>query len=124
MDNTDATIGMLNAFRARGMPILMDDFGTGYSSLSYLHRFPTNVLKIDGSFVRRVSDERGSREIVRAISLLARNLGMTVIAEGVETAEQLAALREMSCDFAQGYYFARPLPAHEATELIARQPSW
>jgi predicted signal transduction protein with EAL and GGDEF domain len=124
MDNTEATVDMLDAFRARGMQILMDDFGTGYSSLSYLHRFPSNVLKIDGSFVRRIVDDRGSREIVRAIVLLARNLGMTVVAEGVETLAQLQSLRDMACDFAQGYYFAKPLPADEATKLIARQPTW
>ncbi|MEH6461431.1 putative bifunctional diguanylate cyclase/phosphodiesterase [Chitinimonas sp. JJ19] len=124
MDNTDATIGMLEAIRARGIQILMDDFGTGYSSLSYLHRFPSNVLKIDGSFVRQITGDHFSREIVRAIVLLARNLGMAVIAEGVETAEQLAALREMACDFAQGYYFAKPLPAADATALIAQRRQW
>ncbi|QDQ25919.1 EAL domain-containing protein [Chitinimonas arctica] len=124
MDNTDAIIAMLEAIRARGIQILMDDFGTGYSSLSYLHRFPSNVLKIDGSFVRQVTEDRFSREIVRAIVLLARNLGMAVIAEGVETAEQLAALREMACDFAQGYFFAKPLPAAEATALIAANRQW
>ena len=124
MENTEATIGMLDAIRTRGMQILMDDFGTGYSSLSYLHRFPSNVLKIDGSFVRRIVDDRGSREIVRAIVLLARNLGMSVIAEGVETIEQLQALRDMNCDCAQGYYFAKPLPAEDATRLIAAMPKW
>lgn len=124
MDNTDATVGMLEAIRARGMQILMDDFGTGYSSLSYLHRFPSNTLKIDGSFVRRIIEDRGSREIVRAIALLARNLGMNVVAEGVETAEQLQALRDMACDYAQGYFFAKPLPADQATQLIAREPKW
>ncbi|QNM95980.1 putative bifunctional diguanylate cyclase/phosphodiesterase [Chitinimonas koreensis] len=124
MDNTDAIIGMLQAIRARGIQILMDDFGTGYSSLSYLHRFPSNVLKIDGSFVRRITDDLFSREIVRAIVLLASNLGMAVIAEGVETADQLAALRHMACDFAQGYHFAKPLPAEAATALIEERRSW
>ncbi|MBV8660031.1 MAG: EAL domain-containing protein [Burkholderiales bacterium] len=124
MDNTDAIIGMLQAIRARGIQVLMDDFGTGYSSLSYLHRFPSNVLKVDGSFVRQIIDDRGSREIVRAIVLLARNLGMSVIAEGVETNEQLSALRAMGCDCAQGYLFAKPLPAAEATKLLAQNPKW
>ncbi|GAB3243818.1 putative bifunctional diguanylate cyclase/phosphodiesterase [Chitinimonas naiadis] len=124
MDNTDAIIAMLQAIRARGIQILMDDFGTGYSSLSYLHRFPSNVLKIDGSFVRQITEDHFSREIVRAIILLARSLGMAVIAEGVETAEQLDALREMSCHFAQGYYFAKPLPADQATALIASRQQW
>ncbi|WP_374535409.1 putative bifunctional diguanylate cyclase/phosphodiesterase [Chitinimonas taiwanensis] len=124
MDNTEAIIEMLEAIRSRGIQILMDDFGTGYSSLSYLHRFPSNVLKIDGSFVRQITEDHFSREIVRAIVLLARNLGMSVIAEGVETAEQLAALREMACDYAQGYFFAKPLPAAAATELIGAQRRW
>ncbi|WP_269533030.1 bifunctional diguanylate cyclase/phosphodiesterase [Chitinimonas sp. BJYL2] len=124
MDSTDAIITMLQSIRARGMQILMDDFGTGYSSLSYLHRFPSNVLKIDGSFVRQITEDHFSREIVRAIILLARNLGMGVIAEGVETAEQLQVLRDLECTFAQGFYFARPLPAEEATALIASGRSW
>lgn len=124
MDNTEPIIAMLEALRARGIQILMDDFGTGYSSLSYLHRFPSNVLKIDGSFVQKVNEDRFSREIVRAIILLSRNLGIAVIAEGVETPGQLAALREMGCDFAQGYLVAKPLPAHLATELIASNQRW
>ncbi|HEY9100962.1 putative bifunctional diguanylate cyclase/phosphodiesterase [Chitinimonas sp.] len=124
MDNTDAIIAMLQAIRARGIQILMDDFGTGYSSLSYLHRFPSNVLKIDGSFVRQITEDHFSREIVRAIVLLARSLGMAVIAEGVETNEQLLALREMDCHYAQGYYFAKPLPAEQATALIASNQQW
>ncbi|MGQ5524387.1 putative bifunctional diguanylate cyclase/phosphodiesterase [Chitinimonas sp. PSY-7] len=124
MDNTDAIIAMLEAIRSRGIQILMDDFGTGYSSLSYLHRFPSNVLKVDGSFVRQITEDHFSREIVRAIVLLARNLGISVIAEGVETAEQLAALRDMACDFAQGYYFAKPLPSAAATALLAERKVW
>ncbi|MFC4161337.1 putative bifunctional diguanylate cyclase/phosphodiesterase [Chitinimonas lacunae] len=124
MENTDAIVSMLETLRDRGIQILMDDFGTGYSSLSYLHRFPSNALKIDGSFVRRITDDRGSAEIVRTIVLLGHNLGMKVIAEGVETKEQLATLRGMACDYAQGYLFARPLPAADATELVASKTRW
>ncbi|WP_179958111.1 putative bifunctional diguanylate cyclase/phosphodiesterase [Chitinimonas arctica] len=124
MENTDAVIATLKAIRARGIKILLDDFGTGYSSLSYLHRFPSDALKIDGSFVRQAHKVPLSREIIRAIVLLARCLGGVVIAEGVETAEQLATMREMGCDFAQGYFFARPLPATAATELIAANRKW
>lgn len=124
MDDTAAITETLKAFRDRGIDILMDDFGTGYSSLSYLHRFPSDVLKIDGSFVRRINEERESAEIVRTIILLGHNLGMEVIAEGVETVHQLAALRQMACDYAQGYYFAKPLPATEATALIASGVRW
>ena len=86
---------------------------------------PDEGLKCGKDFlVRQITGDHFSREIVRAIVLLARNLGMAVIAEGVETAEQLAALREMACDFAQGYYFAKPLPAADATALIAQRKQW
>lgn len=124
MDHSVSIISMLQAFRSRGIDILMDDFGTGYSSLSYLHRFPSNVLKIDGSFVKRLDDAEDSGEIVKTIMLLGHNLGMSVIAEGVETARQLAILRGMGCDYAQGYFFAKPLHADAATALIERQPRW
>jgi len=124
MDNSVAIVDVVKALRSRGIQILMDDFGTGYSSLSYLHRFPSNSLKIDCSFVRRMTEEKESTEIVRTIILLGHNLGMSIIAEGVETPEQLAALREMGCDFAQGYYMSRPIPAQEATALVARGLRW
>ncbi len=121
MENTDAIVEMLQRFRERGIRILMDDFGTGYSSLSYLHRFPSNVLKIDGSFVRRMGDDTGSHEIVRTIVLLGHNLGMKVIAEGVETFEQYSMLKSMDCDYAQGYHIAKPMPADQATTFIIQR---
>ncbi|MDK2126793.1 putative bifunctional diguanylate cyclase/phosphodiesterase [Parachitinimonas caeni] len=121
MENTDAIVEMLQRFRERGIRILMDDFGTGYSSLSYLHRFPSNVLKIDGSFVRRMGDDTGSHEIVRTIVLLGHNLGMKVIAEGVETFEQYSMLKSMDCDYAQGYHIAKPMPADQATTFITQR---
>jgi EAL domain-containing protein (putative c-di-GMP-specific phosphodiesterase class I) len=99
-----------------GINIALDDFGTGYSSLSYLHRFPLDSLKIDQSFVSRMMEDD---EIVRTIITLGRNLGLKMVAEGVETEEQIAKLREFGCEFAQGYYFSVPVNAQEATDLLA-----
>ncbi|MEW9900687.1 EAL domain-containing protein [Chitinivorax sp. PXF-14] len=124
MENPESARQMLTRLREKNIKVLMDDFGTGYSSLSYLHRFPCDTLKIDGSFVRRITDEREGKEIVRIIVMLAHNLGMNVIAECVETEEHLGVLREFGCDLAQGYFFSRPLSASDATDLIQRNPSW
>ena len=124
MENPEIASEILARLRAKNIKVLMDDFGTGYSSLSYLHRFPSDTLKIDGSFVRRMTESRDGREIVRTIILLAHNLGMTVIAECVETEEHVALLREYGCDYAQGYYFGKPLPADLTAELIQSNPTW
>jgi len=97
----------------------MDDFGTGYSSLSYLHRFPLNTLKIDRSFVMRMTDNAENGEIVRTIITLARSLEMDVVAEGVETEGQLEQLRTLDCDFGQGFLFSRPVDIEGATQLLA-----
>lgn len=110
--------GTLEMCRKAGMGISIDDFGTGYSSLSYLHYFPIDTLKIDRSFVKDMTQEKGSRELVRSIVMLGKNLGMKIIAEGVETAEEAALLREMECDMAQGYYFAKPLAEDKLHETI------
>jgi EAL domain-containing protein (putative c-di-GMP-specific phosphodiesterase class I) len=96
----------------------MDDFGTGYSSLSYLRRFPFDKIKIDQSFVRNLEHEPGSLEIVRAVVGLGNALGMSVLAEGVETPEQLAILTREGCEELQGYLFSRPRPVGEATALL------
>ena len=103
--------------RALGVSLLMDDFGTGYSSLNYLHAFPFDVLKIDRSFVGRMTQGEPPRQIVRTIIDLARALGMDVVAEGIETPEQYHLLRQMGCRFGQGFLFATPLPAIEVSRL-------
>nr|MDQ3324105.1 bifunctional diguanylate cyclase/phosphodiesterase [Acidobacteriota bacterium] len=109
MENTEMAIAMLNHLRALGVEISLDDFGTGYSSLSYLHRFPVDYLKIDRSFVNRMMESKENGEIVHTIIRLAQNLKMKVIAEGVETAEQLARLNQLNCEYGQGYLFSKPL---------------
>ena len=118
MDNIDATTEMLRALRDLGVQLAIDDFGTGYSSLSYLHRFPIDTLKIDRSFVTRVVNNAENVEIVRTIMMLAQNLGMDVVAEGVETREQLKLLRELGCEYGQGYYFSRPSSPSDAEKII------
>jgi diguanylate cyclase (GGDEF)-like protein/PAS domain S-box-containing protein len=118
MDEPEAATSMLVGLRALGVKLPIDDFGTGYSSLAYLHRFPISTLKIDRSFINRVTDGGEDEVIVRTIVTLAHNLEMDVIAEGVETEDQLERLRALGCEFAQGFYFSRPIPAEEATALL------
>jgi EAL domain-containing protein (putative c-di-GMP-specific phosphodiesterase class I) len=119
MDNIETATAMLFQLRALGVRLSIDDFGTGYSSLSYLHRFPIDTLKIDRSFVTRIVNDKENIEIVRTILMLAENLGMDVVAEGVETQEQMALLRELSCNSGQGYFFSKPMKRHEAEQIIA-----
>jgi diguanylate cyclase (GGDEF)-like protein len=109
----DAAIEQLGAARYLGCDIAIDDFGTGYSSLAYLNRLPITALKIDRSFVRDLCDDRQDEALIRAIIAMTRSLGMRVIAEGVETADQAEALATMGCDLLQGYLFSRPLPLRE-----------
>jgi EAL domain-containing protein (putative c-di-GMP-specific phosphodiesterase class I) len=121
MDNAKAIVALMGDLRALGLELAIDDFGTGYSSLSYLQRFPIHTLKIDRSFISPHGDEdRENSEIIRTIILLARNMGKDVVAEGVETEEQLARLRALDCDYGQGYIFSRPQDA-EATESLLRE---
>ncbi|RKK03597.1 EAL domain-containing protein [Pseudoroseomonas wenyumeiae] len=117
--NSDATLEILHRLRALGVQISMDDFGTGYSSLSYLHRFPFDKIKIDQSFIRTLAEGKGSLEIIRAVVGLGRALSMKVLAEGVETPEQLATLRAEGCDEVQGYLFSQPASLQETWRTIA-----
>ncbi|MBI4969016.1 MAG: PAS domain S-box protein [Rhodospirillales bacterium] len=124
MDNPEGATDWLTRLKELDLSLSIDDFGTGYSSLSYLHRFPFDVLKIDRSFVSTMRLRHQNQVIVRAIIWLAQTLGMTVVAEGVETAEELALLRELGCNYAQGYYFSRPVPEAEALALLDRPQAW
>jgi diguanylate cyclase (GGDEF)-like protein len=124
MDKARYTGPILEHLRGLAIKLSIDDFGTGYSSLSYLRRFEIDTLKIDSSFVGKMTKDEEAAEIVRAIITLAQNLHKDLIAEGVETASQLARLREMRCTFAQGFYFSRPVTAQAATQLIAANPRW
>jgi EAL domain-containing protein (putative c-di-GMP-specific phosphodiesterase class I) len=117
MHDPDHAVQMLRSLCDGGMRIAIDDFGTGYSSLSYLTRFPPGALKIDRSFVKNMFGDKGDGAIVRIVIEMAHTLGFTVIAEGVETEEQANLLRLLRCDQAQGYLFARPMPA---AELLTR----
>ena len=117
--DNEATPRLLHRLRDLGVRISMDDFGTGYSSLSYLRRFPFDKIKIDQSFVYNLGQDRGGIEIVRAVVGLGKALGMVVLAEGVETKEQLDLLREEGCDELQGYLFSKPQPVQHVPALIA-----
>ena len=124
MDNADRAVRLLKELKALGVQLSIDDFGTGYSSLGYLHRFPVNTLKIDRSFVGRIGEAAENIEIVRTIVSLADNMGMEVVAEGVETLSQLSQLRKLNCKYGQGYLFSRPVDAESVTMWIARKPHW
>lgn len=110
------------ALKELGVLLAIDDFGTGHSALSRLQKLPFDILKIDGSFVSAVGQNRKDTLLVEGIIHLARGLALKVVAEGIEQAEQLRALRDLGCDYAQGYYFAEPLPAAEVEQLLARSP--
>ena len=117
--NEAAVLAALHRIRALGVKVAMDDFGTGYSSLSQLHSFPFDKIKIDRSFVRDGGDAQGQDAIIRAIAALGVSLGMTTIAEGVETSDQLARIRAEGCTSVQGYLFSKPVPVGEVADFIA-----
>ncbi len=119
MENSELTLSLFQQLQALGFRLSLDDFGTGYSSLSYLHRFPINTLKIDRSFINLMAPGDSSFEIVRTITSLARTLNMDVVAEGVETQEQVGYLRSLSCEMVQGYFFSRPLSYEHATQYLS-----
>jgi diguanylate cyclase (GGDEF)-like protein len=124
VDEVESVIQTLINIRARDIQLSIDDFGTGYSSLSYLPRFPVNTLKIDRSFVNRMTSDAESLEIVRAITMLAQSIGIEVIAEGVETLQQLLQLKTIGCEFGQGYWFARPLERGLAQQMLTKPTQW
>jgi diguanylate cyclase (GGDEF)-like protein len=118
MDKGEQTIELLSKIKAQNAQLSIDDFGTGYSSLSYLHRFPIDALKIDRSFVNLIDPDEENCEIVNTIITLAHSLGIQAIAEGVETVEQLAQLKKLGCDEAQGYFFSKPVSPERAEALL------
>ena len=116
--NADVTLSVLQDLRAMGLKLAIDDFGTGYSSLSYLKQFPVNKLKIDRSFIRDVAANPDDAAITTAIIAMAKSLNLKVIAEGVETEEQVSFLRARQCDEIQGYYFSKPLTADKVADKL------
>ena len=124
MQDTAATLMTLQQIKALGVQLAIDDFGTGYASLSYLKHFPLDVLKVDRSFIKGLADDGKDTAIVRAIIALAKDLNLTVIGEGLETAEQLQGLRSLGCTLGQGFFFARPQPADMLTRSLARRQTY
>ena len=118
MENAEVAFPLLTKLQAMNVRLYVDDFGTGYSSLSYLHKLPIDTLKIDRSFVLDLGARQEAFEIVRTIVTLAHNLQMQVVAEGVETEEQTTILRSLGCEYAQGFYFCRPVDGATVTDLL------
>ncbi len=124
MADPSGAVEMLQQIKSLGICLAIDDFGTGYSSLSYLHRFPLDTLKIDRSFISSMGDDGDGMEIARTILPMANNLQLDVVAEGVETLQQVALLKKLQCKYGQGYYFSRPLSAEGTTALLAGDLTW
>jgi EAL domain-containing protein (putative c-di-GMP-specific phosphodiesterase class I) len=122
MADVQSTAHVLRALKDRGVSLAIDDFGTGYSSLSYLTKFPIDTLKIDRSFMHTMTATRDDAPIVEAIIGMARSLKLCVIAEGIETAEQLTLLQALSCREGQGFYFGRPVGADQFARLLRPEP--
>jgi EAL domain-containing protein (putative c-di-GMP-specific phosphodiesterase class I) len=120
MENVEAIIPILQTLRGLGVEIAVDDFGTGYSSLAYIARLPIHTLKIDRSFVVGMTSNQDSLAIVRSVISLAHSLRLNVVAEGVETEEQAAMLRQLECDELQGYLLSRPVPPEEVPALLRK----
>ena len=121
MNDTEDVLALLNQLKGIGVRLAIDDFGTGYSSLSYLHRFPFDTLKIDRSFVERVTSPSGEATLARTIVQLGQGLGVTTVAEGLENPAQYEALRRIGCNVGQGFYISRPVPAAQATQLLTAE---
>jgi EAL domain-containing protein (putative c-di-GMP-specific phosphodiesterase class I) len=120
MQEANSTVVVLRALKDIGVHLALDDFGTGYSSLSYVQRFPIDTLKIDQSFVQDIATDGDSATIVKAVISMGNSLHMRVVAEGIETREQLDFLKRYGCPVGQGFYFSRPVPALEFGKLLER----
>lgn len=118
MDNAQAAVAIIKQLQQRQIQLSIDDFGTGYSSLSYLNRLPVDSLKIDRSFVNHIDLNHQNSEIVRSVVTLGHALGMSIVAEGIETTDQLAHLKDLGCQYGQGYFFAKPLDSQHATDFL------
>ena len=123
MHQPDQAIAALRACKERGISIAVDDFGTGYSSLSYLHKFPIDTLKIDRSFVSEMDEEPVRLEVIRSIASLARQLGISVVAEGIESESNAVKLQGLGCELGQGYQFFRPMTEQAVIELVSKPPT-
>ena len=121
MKDIDKAIVTMDALRSIGFSFAIDDFGTGYSSLTYLKRMPVDVIKIDRSFIVGMLENHADFQIIMSTIAMVKNLGLTVIAEGVETQAQLRTLTENDCDLIQGYYFSKPIPEADLIEFINRE---
>ncbi len=124
LDDADETIEKLERLKVLGVHLAIDDFGTGYSSLSYLRRFPVDILKVDQTFVNGLGHDPGDSAIVQAVVAMGKALKMTTLAEGVETAHHVIELRELDCDIAQGFHFARPVPADRFEQMLMAGDDW
>jgi EAL domain-containing protein (putative c-di-GMP-specific phosphodiesterase class I) len=122
MQDPEGSIGKFHDLKKKNVRISLDDFGTGFASLNYLRRFPLDRVKLDRSFVQELPQNADHCAIARAVIAMTHALRLSIVAEGVETAEQLAFLRDAGCDEAQGYLFSRPLPASEFQALLERKP--
>jgi EAL domain-containing protein (putative c-di-GMP-specific phosphodiesterase class I) len=120
MQNAERAAQLLSSIERAGVRLAIDDFGVGQSSLTQLKRFPIDTLKVDRSFIRDIPGDSDDKAITEAIIAMGRSLNLTVVAEGVETEEQVAFLRERACDEMQGYYFSKPLPAGQCADLLRR----
>lgn len=121
MRQLDSTMEILNILKHLGVRISIDDFGTGYSSLSYLKRFPIDVLKIDKSFVNDITKDPNDKAIVSAITVMAQQLKLEVVAEGVESTAQMNYLRELRCNYVQGYFFSKPLATGQVLPFLRQR---
>ena len=121
MKNPEENLKRLNTIKEMGFSISIDDFGTGYSSLNYLKLIPASEIKIDRSFIRDMLVDKNDAELVKIITNIGKIMGLNIVAEGVETKEQLKFLKELGCEYAQGYYFAKPMPFEEFISFLKQK---